>query len=482
MHYSLISSLEEFSSGCLVLGIFDNPDFTEIPNKNLQQLLPKLCKNLEEAGDFAWQEEVDGCSIMLIHCGKVADFNTEQLIKRIATISTVLLNNKISQATLALPATNDNTPNQQLQLMLTQIDSNCYQLTHYKTLNQKLNKLDSIQFFLPKATNKAITVGCAIAAGVTLTKNLANLPANHCTPTILAQKAADLAKQHSKLQTAVFHVPELKKMGMGALLAVGQGSQEPPCFVELNYQGGNKESKPIVLVGKGITFDSGGISIKPSMLMDEMKYDMCGAATVLGTLHACALLNLPINVIGLIACAENLPSGSAVKPGDIVKSMSGQTIEILNTDAEGRLVLADALTYAERFKPEFVIDIATLTGAIIVALGNVFSGLMTSDEKIATKILQAAKESQDKVWRMPMDAAFEESLTSPLADMINASTVDRSAGSVIAATFLSRFTKKYPWAHLDIAGTAWVSGKANKATGRPVPLLIQLLIDAANES
>jgi leucyl aminopeptidase len=260
---------------------------------------------------------------------------------------------------------------------------------------------------------------------------------------------------------------------MGLFLAVSQGSDQPPRLIDIHYNGGT-QTKPIVLVGKGITFDSGGLSIKPANAMDEMKYDMAGAASVLGTIKACALLKLPINIIGLVACAENLVSGSAVKPGDIITSMSGQTVEILNTDAEGRLILADALTYAERYDPEFVIDIATLTGAIIVALGSVASGYMTKDDDLATCLEAAARESQDTIWRMPLDEAYQDALDSPLADMINAG-FDRSAGSITAACFLSRFTEKYRWAHVDIAGTAWVSGKKRNATGRPVPLLTQLI-------
>lgn len=265
---------------------------------------------------------------------------------------------------------------------------------------------------------------------------------------------------------------------MGALLAVAQGSDQPPRLIDIHYQG-DKNSAPVILVGKGITFDSGGLSIKPANAMDEMKYDMSGAASVLGVIKACALLKLPINLIGIIASAENLISGSAVKSGDIVTTMSGQTVEIINTDAEGRLVLADALTYAEQYNPDFVIDIATLTGAIIVALGNIATGYMTKDEQLAKSIERAANESQDKVWRMPLDEAYQDALDSPLADMINAS-FDRTAGSITAACFLSRFTEKYRWAHLDIAGTAWISGKKRNATGRPVPLLIQLLRHVAN--
>jgi leucyl aminopeptidase len=246
----------------------------------------------------------------------------------------------------------------------------------------------------------------------------------------------------------------------------------------MQYHGHKDKAKaPIVLVGKGVTFDSGGISLKPPAGMEEMKYDMAGAARVLGTLKACALLKLPVNVVGLIPTTENMPSGKATKPGDIVTSMSGQTVEIVNTDAEGRLILSDALTYAERFKPEFVIDIATLTGAIIIALGHETTGLFTTDDKLAETILTAAEEAEDAAWRLPLLDIYQDAIDSPIADMAN-STADRSAGSVTAACFLSRYTKKYRWAHLDIAGTAWVSGKKRNATGRPVPLLLQILTDA----
>jgi leucyl aminopeptidase len=267
---------------------------------------------------------------------------------------------------------------------------------------------------------------------------------------------------------------------MGSLLGVGQGSVRGSRIVVMKWMGAkDKKSAPVALIGKGVTFDAGGISLKPSANMNEMKYDMAGAASVLGTIKACALLKLPINVIGLLACAENMPSGSAVKPGDIVTSLSGQTIEIINTDAEGRLVLADALTYAERFKPSLVIDIATLTGAVIVGLGHVVTGFMTKDDDLAELIQKAATDSEDKAWRLPLDDAYQEALDSPIADMVN-STFDRSAGSITAGCFLSRFTKKFRWAHLDIAGTAWVSGKNRSATGRPVPLLVQLLCQIAD--
>ena len=304
------------------------------------------------------------------------------------------------------------------------------------------------------------------------------MPANICTPTYLGEQAHELAKRHAQVKTKVFDEDDIRALGMGTFLAVTKGSQEPPRFIEIQYHGAPSTQAPIVLVGKGITFDSGGLSLKPADAMPEMKYDMAGAASLIGTINACALLKLPINVVALLACAENMPSGTAVKPGDIVTSMSGQTVEIINTDAEGRLVLADALTYAERFKPEFVVDLATLTGAVIVALGSVHTGMMTNDDALAELILAASKESLDKVWRLPLDKDYQSALDSPLADMLNAN-FDRTAGSITAACFLSRFATSFRWAHLDIAGTAWVSGKKRNATGRPVPLLIELLCHVA---
>jgi leucyl aminopeptidase len=271
---------------------------------------------------------------------------------------------------------------------------------------------------------------------------------------------------------------EIKDLGMGLLQAVSSGSAQEPRFIEIQYKG-STHAQPIVLVGKGVTFDAGGLSIKIGNFMEEMKYDMCGAASVLGVIKICALLKLPIHVVGLIPSTENLLGGSAMKCGDVVTSLSGQTVEIINTDAEGRLILADALSYAERFNPAFVIDVATLTGAMIVSLGSVASGLMTPDDDLASLINQAAEDSDDRVWRFPLDEDYQEALDSPVADMINAG-FDRIASSITAACFLSRFAQKYRWAHLDIAGTAWIMGKKRNATGRPVTLLIQLLRHAAH--
>lgn len=318
--------------------------------------------------------------------------------------------------------------------------------------------------------------GLAIAAGMTLARDLGNLPPNVCTPSYLAETAVRLGREW-KLAVEVLDQRGMDKLGMGSLLSVSKGSHQPPRFVILRYSGAGKKDRPVVLVGKGITFDTGGISIKPSAEMDEMKFDMCGAASVLGTLRAVAELGLKLNVIGLVPACENMPGGAASRPGDIVTSMSGQTIEILNTDAEGRLILADALTYAERFEPQAVVDIATLTGACVIALGHVCSGLFSNRDGLARELQAAGAESWDRVWQLPLWEDYQEQLKSNFADFANIG--GRAGGSVTAACFLSRFARKYDWAHLDIAGTAWKSGKEKGATGRPVPLLTTFLMKRA---
>lgn len=318
----------------------------------------------------------------------------------------------------------------------------------------------------------------AISEGISLAKDLGNLAPNICTPSYLADQARSIAKTH-KLKATVLEQKDMEKLGMGALLAVARGSREPAKLIALEYWGSSKKEKPVVLVGKGITFDTGGISLKPAAEMDEMKYDMCGAASVLGTITAIAQMRLAVNVIGIIPTTENMPGGNATRPGDIVTSMSGQTIEILNTDAEGRLILCDALAYAQRYEPQVVIDIATLTGACVIALGHVASGLLSNDDALAEELLQAAGRASDSAWRLPLWDDYQEQLKSNFADMANIG--GRAAGTITAACFLSRFTAKYRWAHLDIAGTAWKSGKEKGATGRPVPLLTQFLIARAKE-
>ncbi len=330
------------------------------------------------------------------------------------------------------------------------------------------------------ATKRALAQSVALANGMDLAKTLGNLPPNICTPTYLADTAKKIAREYS-LGVEVLDRKQLEALKMGSFLSVTNGSEQPPKFIVLKHMGGKAKEAPIVLVGKGITFDTGGISLKPGSGMDEMKYDMCGAASVLGTMRAIGEMELSLNVIGVVPTCENMPSGRATRPGDIVTSMSGQTIEILNTDAEGRLILCDALTYVERFKPACVIDIATLTGACVTALGHHNTGLFTrhddAHDELANQLIAAGKYANDTAWRMPIEDAYQEQLKSNFADIANIG--GPPGGSITAACFLERFTKKYTWAHMDIAGTAWKSGGAKGATGRPVPLLTTFLLDRA---
>jgi leucyl aminopeptidase len=357
-----------------------------------------------------------------------------------------------------------------------------YQFTAYKSNKETDNKVEKVRITAP-LTEQALAQagliqGNAIADGINLTKLLSDLPGNICTPTYLAEQALELGKQYPSLDISILEEADMEKLGMGALLSVSRGSRQPAKMITLEYRNGEKNGKPIVLIGKGLTFDAGGISLKQAPGMDEMKYDMCGGATVLGTLLAAAQMQLPLNIIGLIPASENMPDGDANKPGDILTSMSGKTIEVLNTDAEGRLLLCDTLTYAERFNPDVVIDMATLTGACLVALGRVPSGLLGNNDALCNDLLAASETAIDSLWRLPLWDEFQEQLKSNFADLANVGGKD--AGTITAACFLSQFAENFHWAHLDIAGTAWRTGQNKGATGRPVPLLSQYLINRAH--
>jgi len=354
-----------------------------------------------------------------------------------------------------------------------------YRFDRLKSSKDRKKSLHRLVFGLSEKSTgleAALAKGVAIGEGINFARDLGNLPPNICTPTYLADQARALARSH-KLKVDVLERKDMEKLGMGSLLSVADGSRQPPKLIIIEHHGGPRKQKPVVLIGKGVTFDTGGISLKPAAEMDEMKYDMSGAGSVFGTLRAAAQMKLPLNVIGLIPTTENMPGGNATRPGDIVTSMSGQTIEILNTDAEGRLILCDALTYAERFDPAAVIDIATLTGACVIALGHVASGLFSNDDKLAAEVLAAGQSAADRAWHMPLWDDYQEQLKSNFADMANIG--GRPAGSVTAACFLARFAHKFKWAHLDIAGTAWKSGREKGSTGRPVPLLTQFLMKRA---
>ena len=333
--------------------------------------------------------------------------------------------------------------------------------------------LEAVNLYSKNNGASEIQKGVAVANGMALTRELGDLPPNICTPTYLADAAKSLAKTYN-LECEVLEESEMESLGMNSLLSVSKGSSQPGKLISLSYSN-NGNAAPIVLVGKGVTFDSGGISLKPGSGMDEMKYDMCGAASVLGTMSAIAEMNLKVNLIVVVPAVENMPAHNASRPGDVVKSMSGQTIEILNTDAEGRLILCDALTYCEKYKPKTVIDIATLTGAVIIALGKHHSGVMSNDQSLADALKISGEAAQDTVWQLPLDDEYDDLLKSNFADMANIG--GREAGTVTAACFLARYTKKYSWAHIDIAGTAWLGGSKKGATGRPVPLLTQYIMD-----
>ncbi|MCY1331982.1 Cytosol aminopeptidase [compost metagenome] len=420
--------------------------------------------------------------VLLVGAGKERELSDRQYRKLVSSVLGSLKTLGGSDAVLALGdlAVKGRSAHGKARLQVETLADGVYVFDRYKSQKADALKLKKITLLADKADAAAVEQAAkearAIANGMALTRDLGNLPPNVCHPTFMGEQARALAKEHKGLKVEVLDEKKLRDLGMGSFLAVAQGSEQPPRLIVLQYNGGRKEDAPHVLVGKGITFDTGGISLKPGLGMDEMKFDMCGAASVLGTFRAVLELQPAINLVGLLACAENMPSGRASRPGDIVTTMSGQTVEILNTDAEGRLVLCDTLTYAERFKPQAVIDIATLTGACIVALGSNTSGLMGNNDALVRQLLKAGEQADDRAWQLPLFDEYQEQLDSPFADIANIG--GPKAGTITAGCFLSRFAKKYHWAHLDIAGTAWISGGKEKgATGRPVPLLTQYLLD-----
>jgi len=419
--------------------------------------------------------------ILLVNVGDEKKLDSNALVKIFSSVASTLKNINFKTHNIFIEQfLSSNINEYDFSRILSQsFHDQFYEINSQKSLKKIKKAISSTNIIFSFDKHKknlqiGLKHGEAIACGANLTKDLGNLPPNICTPSYLASTGTKLAKQY-KMKLKVFNQKEIEKLKMGSFLSVAKGSREAPKFICIEHYSGKKNQKPIVLVGKGITFDAGGISIKPSADMDEMKYDMCGAATVLGVLKTVGELKLPINLVALIPTCENLPDGNALKPGDIVTSMSGQTIEVLNTDAEGRLILCDALTYAERFNPDVVVDIATLTGACVIALGNHATGLFSNDDSLANDLSAAGYEANDKAWHMPLWDEYQPQLDSNFADMANIG--GRAAGSITAACFLSRFAKKYSWAHLDIAGTAWKSGKQKGGSGRPVPLLSQFLIN-----
>ena len=476
----------QHKSDCLILLL--TSDATAKQSATVDQALAKTVQALSERGDFEGKSaqtlmlpvcnDISAERLLLVGLGERAALSDRNFDKALTAMFNTLKQHKITSASL-LPSELLNA-----SLGITRVLSGAARLAetsqyHYSTSVSKkpdpsLKKL-TICCASNATTRAAVAEGQAVGRGINVARQLGNLPGNYCTPSFLAKEAKALGRKNDKLKVSILEEKQMRELGMGSLLSVSAGSDQPAKLIVMEYSGGKKSAKPQVLVGKGITFDSGGISIKPGAKMDEMKFDMCGAASVMGAMHAVTELKLPINVVAIIAASENLPSGSATKPGDVVTSMSGQTIEILNTDAEGRLVLCDALTYAERFKPAAVIDIATLTGACVVALGKHASGLYSNDDAFARRLLDAGEKSSDRAWHMPLWDDYQNQLDTPFADIANVGGPE--AGSVTAACFLSRFTKNMTWAHLDIAGTAWLSAGPKGATGRPVGLLMQYLID-----
>ena len=488
MNYSSkIADPAALKTACLVVGVFkgnkSDTAFDSLDQASNGQLRRILRKNdlSAEPGSSLMLYDIAGVAaqrILLLRLEKANDLNAQNFAKAVGKAAALLQAANTSEATIVLPQTEE--PYALVREAVIAAEESGYRFDQCKSDAQppkrplrRLAFLGNTRAQL-KHIDKACAHGLAIANGAALAKTLGNLPGNICTPTYLAEEARRLGRRSAKLKVTVLEEKAMQKLGMGALLSVSRGSRQPAKLIVMEYKGGKTGDKPVVLVGKGLTFDAGGISIKPSEAMDEMKYDMCGAASVFGTLAACVELQLPINVVGVVPSSENLPDGDANKPGDIVTSMSGQTIEVLNTDAEGRLILCDALTYSERFQPAAVIDIATLTGACVIALGSQASGLMANDDKLADEVLAAGQTSGDRAWRLPLWDEYQSQLDSNFADMANIG--GRPAGSITAACFLSRFTKDFKWAHLDIAGTAWKSGKEKGSTGRPVPLLTQFLM------
>lgn len=479
-------ALQAHETDCLVIGVCEGKLSNEALelDKALNGKLQKLLDNGDlsgKAGTLLPLLNLEGIAakrLLIVGFGKEEKLTLNALKKGAAAAINWINNSPSTSATFALL---DRCIEKETSLpaLLEAIGSALYKFAAPKKEAVKGSKVTQITILEKDATesvNNAVAYGQALVNGMNFTRDLANAPANKMSPTDLANQALELAKAFPAIKATVLKKSEIEALGMGAFLGVAQGSLEEPRFIVLEYKNGaDKDEAPVALVGKGVTFDTGGISLKPGAGMDEMKFDMGGAASVLGTFRALAELEMKVNVVGLIPATENMPSGNALKPGDVVTSMSGQTIEVLNTDAEGRLILCDALTYATQYKPKAIVDIATLTGAIIIALGYEVSGLFSNNEALAEALKESADKTADPVWQFPIwEETFQPLLDSNFADMGNISS-GRGAGSITAACFLERFVEEYPWAHLDIAGTAWKTGKEKGASGRPVPLLLNFL-------
>ena len=492
MEFSIKSGAPQTgANGCVVVGVYETRRLSAAASA-LDRVSKGYLSKVVLRGDMQGRlgktlllHDAPGVTgrILLVGLGRESEFREKQYREAVAAAVGALQGTGAEEASLHLTelAVGRHDAQWKVAQAVTVAGGSGYRFTRMKSKDaDERPALRRLALSVDRAAGKGAAAGLeqglAVTHGVSLARDLGNLPPNVCTPSHLADEARELARRY-RMKLTVLGREDMERIGMRTLLSVAQGSAQPPRFITLEHRGGPKAQKPVVLVGKGITFDTGGISIKPAAEMDEMKFDMCGAAAVLGTLKAAGEMRLPLNLVGAIPATENMPGGRATRPGDIVTSLSGQTVEILNTDAEGRLILCDALTYVERFRPAAVIDIATLTGACVIALGHVATGLFANDEALAREVVAAGEDACDRVWRMPLWDDYQEQLKSNFADFANIG--GRPAGAVTAACFLARFAKKYTWAHLDIAGTAWKSGKEKGATGRPVPLLTQFLIHRA---
>ena len=489
---AIIDAKARHEAGCAVVGVYEDGDLG-IAARRIDAQLNGTIGKLRGDGDFSAKlgealllpapAGAAAARVLLIGLGNRSGYGRKQYRKVLQSTVQSLAKTGASDAVvyLALEQVGDLDVQYRARIVAEVFCAQLYKIPDLKTgARPKTPRLSSVGVAVAdaraaKAADQGLRIGAALGSGLALSRDLANLPPNVCTPTYLGNRALELAKEFPSIKTKVLDKNGIKALKMGAFLAVTQGSDQPPRLITCEYRGAKKDAAPICLVGKGITFDSGGISLKDPPAMDEMKFDMSGAAAVLGALRAAAELKLPINLVVIVATCENMPSGGAVKPADIVTTMSGQTVEILNTDAEGRLILCDAITYSRRFKPAAVIDVATLTGACIVALGNHFSGLMSNDENLADELQSAGVRADDRAWRLPIGEEYVDQLKSNFADIANVG--GREGGACTAASFLSKFAKDLHWAHLDVAGTAWLSGAQKGSTGRPVPLLVDFLIN-----
>lgn len=477
---------------CIILGVYADNKLTPEANQ-IDQTSGGYLSQLLERGDITGKLEqtlllhtipnLKFDRVLLVGLGQEEEFQDKHFIKVLKKAYIAVKNTNAENAlcTLTSLAVKNCDAAWRIRKALQSWNEVNYQFEKLKSKTENNNSAINTLSFLTStqdnqtAAEAALAQGQAIANGMKLAKDLGNLPSNICTPSYLAEQANELHKEFHDIKVTIIDEKHMEKLGMGSLLSVSKGSREPAKLITMEYQGATKNDQPVVLVGKGVTFDTGGISLKPKRNLDEMKYDMCGAASVFGTIRAIAEMRLPINVVGIIPSTENLPGGEATKPGDIVRSMSGQTIDILDTDAEGRLILCDAITYSREFNPAVVIDIATLTGAVIVALGHDVSALFTNDAELAKDLEQASQQSCDYIWRLPLWEPYQNQLDSKFADIQNIGK--GSAGSIIGGLFLQRFTEGLNWAHLDVAGTAFASGANKGATARPVPLLTQYLMN-----